>query len=75
MTIKIDQRSDDSAYIEVGDITVYVELTTSGTEFVHVWKNTKEDLFKNDAWVSFMGFRNNSCLLCRRPALLYLANK
>ena len=49
MTIKIDKRSDDSAYIEVGDITVYVEHTTAGSEFVHVWKNTKEDLFKNDA--------------------------
>ena len=46
MSITIDKRSDDSAYIEVGDITVYEEHTTAGTELVHVWRNTKEDLFQ-----------------------------
>ena len=47
MTIKIDKRSDDSAYIEVGNITVYVEHSNAAPECVHIWKNAKEDLFKN----------------------------
>lgn len=49
MSIEIDQRSEVSAYIKVGDITIYVEHSGAAPEFVHVWRNTQEDLFKSDA--------------------------
>ena len=37
--IEIDKRSDDSAYIKVGDITVYVEDSEAAPEYVHIWRN------------------------------------
>ena len=49
MSIEIDQRSDVSAYIKVGDITIYVEHSNAAPEFIHIWRNTEETLFKNHA--------------------------
>ncbi len=49
MSIEIDQRSDVSAYIKVGDITIYVEHSNAAPEFIDIWRNTKETLFKNHA--------------------------
>ena len=37
--IEIDKRSDVSAYIKVGNITVYVEDSEAAPEYVHVWRN------------------------------------
>jgi len=75
MSIEIDQRSEVSAYIKVGDITIYVEHSSAAPEFIDIWRNTEETLFTNDAWVSFMGFRNNSRLPCRWLALFYLVDE
>lgn len=81
MSIVIDQRSDHSAFIEVGNITVYVEHSSAAPEHIHIWRNENEEIkkqayiFKSDAWVSSLDFGNNSCLLCGRPALLYMADK
>tara|TARA_R100001463_G_scaffold76410_1_gene130520 strand:+ start:44 stop:223 length:180 start_codon:yes stop_codon:yes gene_type:complete len=44
--IEIDKRSDVSAYIKVGNITVYVEDSEAAPEFVHVWKNESKDLLQ-----------------------------
>ena len=41
--IEIDKRSDVSAYIKVGNITIYVEDSEAAPEFVHVWKNESKD--------------------------------
>jgi len=49
MSIVIDQRSDHSAFIEVGDITIYVEHSGAAPEFIEIWRNTEETLFTNDA--------------------------
>ena len=49
MSIKITQSSDEAAYIEVGDVIVYVENSSAAPECIHIWKNTKEELFKNNA--------------------------
>jgi hypothetical protein len=46
MSITIDKRSECSAYIEVGDITIYVEHSKAAPEFVHIWKNNSKDLFQ-----------------------------
>ena len=48
MTIKIIQSSDEAAYIEVGDVTVYVENSSAAPECIHIWKNTKEELFQTE---------------------------
>ena len=37
--IEIDKRSDDCAYVKVGDITVYVEDSEAAPEYVHIWRN------------------------------------
>ena len=43
MTIKIDRRSKDSAYITVGDITVYVEHSPGCAEdYVQVFQYNPE---------------------------------
>ena len=44
--IEIDKRSDVSAYIKVGNITIYVEDSEAAPEFVHVWKNESKDLLQ-----------------------------
>ena len=44
--IEIDKRSDVSAYIKVGNITVYVEDSEAAPEFVHVWNNESKDLLQ-----------------------------
>jgi len=44
--IEIDKRSDVSAYIKVGNITIYVEDSKAAPEFVHVWKNESKDLLQ-----------------------------
>ena len=81
MSIEIDKRSDESAYITVGDLTVYVEHSSAAPEFIHIWKNANEEIkkqayiFKSDAWVPSLDFGNNSYLPSRWPALLYLANE
>ena len=75
MSIEIDQRSEVSAYIKVGDITIYVEHSEAAPEFIDIWRNPKETLFTNNAWVSFMGFRNNSRLRCRRLTLFVLVDE
>ena len=49
MSIVIDQRSDHSAFIEVGDITIYVEHSDAAPEFIDIWRNAKETLFTNNA--------------------------
>jgi hypothetical protein len=49
MSIEIDQRSDVSAYIKVGDITIYVEHSNAAPEFIDIWRNAGETLFKNHA--------------------------
>ena len=46
MTIKIDKRSDESAYITVGDATVYVEHSPAAPVFIHIWKNANEEIKK-----------------------------
>ena len=43
--IEIDKRSDVSAYIKVGNITVYVEDSEAAPEYVHVWRNRNVNLF------------------------------
>ena len=43
---EIDKRSDVSAYIKVGNITIYVEDSEAAPEFVHVWKNESKDLLQ-----------------------------
>ena len=43
--IEIDKRSDDSAYVKVGDITVYVEDSEAAPEYVHIWRNRDVSLF------------------------------
>jgi hypothetical protein len=45
MKIEIDQRSDCSAYIRVGDITIYVENSNYAPEFIDIWRGDKETLF------------------------------
>jgi len=47
MSIEIDQRSEVSAYIKVGDITIYVEHSDMAPEFIDIWRNDKETLFTN----------------------------
>ena len=37
--IEIDKKSDDCAYVKVGDITVYVEDSEAAPEYVHIWRN------------------------------------
>ena len=49
MSIEIDQRSEVSAYIKVGDITIYVEHSNAHPEFIYIWRDTEETLFKNHA--------------------------
>ena len=49
MSIEIDQRSEVSAYIKVGDITIYVEHSGAAPEFIDIWRNTEETLFENHA--------------------------
>jgi len=44
--IEIDKRSDVSAYIKVGNITIYVEDSEAAPEFVHVWRNEPKDLLQ-----------------------------
>ena len=44
--IEIDKRSDVSAYIKIGNITIYVEDSEAAPEFVHVWKNESKDLLQ-----------------------------
>ena len=75
MSIEIDQRSEVSAYIKVGDITIYVEHSGAAPEFIDIWRNTEETLFTNDAWVFSLDLRNNSHLLCRWLALFYLVDE
>ena len=38
MKIEIDQRSACSAYIRVGDITIYVENSNYAPEFIDIWR-------------------------------------
>tara|TARA_E500000305_G_C4009259_1_gene231764 strand:+ start:1167 stop:1424 length:258 start_codon:yes stop_codon:yes gene_type:complete len=46
MTIRIDKRSKDSAYITVGNITVYVEHSPGCAEdYVQVFQDNPEDEF------------------------------
>lgn len=45
MKIEIDQRSDCSAYIRVGDITIYVENSNCAPEFIEIWRGDNEILF------------------------------
>ena len=37
--IEIDKRSDVSAYVKVGNITIYVEDSEAAPEYVHIWRN------------------------------------
>ena len=37
--IEIDKRSDDCAYVKVGNITIYVEDSEAAPEYVHIWRN------------------------------------
>ena len=46
MSIVIDQRSDHSAFIEVGNITVYVEHSSAAPEHIHIWRNENEEIKK-----------------------------
>ena len=45
MTIKIDQRSKDSTYIETGSLTIYIEHSPNCAEdYISIWnKNADED--------------------------------
>ncbi len=45
MSIEIDRRSDVSAYIKVGDITIYVEHSNAAPEFIDICRNNEETLF------------------------------
>jgi len=49
MSIEINQRSEVSAYIKVGDITIYVEHSGAAPEFIDIWRNAKETFFINNA--------------------------
>lgn len=53
MSIKIDKRSDDSAYIEVGDITIYVEHSEASPEHIHIWK---ESTTTNEIFHTYEGY-------------------
>jgi len=46
VSIEIDKRSDESAYIKVGDLTVYVEHSFAAPEFIHIWRNENEEIKK-----------------------------
>ena len=46
MSIEIDRRSDESAYIKVGDLTVYVEHSSAAPEHIHIWRNENEEIKK-----------------------------
>ena len=66
MTIRIDKKSKDSAYITVGDITVYVEHSPGCAEdYVQVFQDNPEDEF----FETFYDFEKdlrvivNTCLL------------
>ena len=48
--IEIDKRSDVSAYIKVGNITIYVEDSEAAPEYVHVWRNRNLELFLTSDW-------------------------
>lgn len=45
MKIEIDQRSACSAYIRVGDITIYVENSNHAPEFIDIWRGDNDFLF------------------------------
>ena len=38
MKIEIDRKSNCSAYIRVGDITIYVENSNYAPEFIDIWR-------------------------------------
>jgi hypothetical protein len=50
MSIKIDKRSKHSAYITVGNITIYVEHSPRcAEEYISIWKENpyQETIFKS----------------------------
>tara|TARA_R100001086_G_C11750871_1_gene235311 strand:+ start:431 stop:598 length:168 start_codon:yes stop_codon:yes gene_type:complete len=46
VSIEIDRRSDVSAYIKVGNITIYVEHSDAAPEFIDIWRNANQTLFR-----------------------------
>tara|TARA_R100001369_G_scaffold1209_1_gene4047 strand:+ start:471 stop:665 length:195 start_codon:yes stop_codon:yes gene_type:complete len=51
MTIKIDQRSEQSTYIIAGDITVYIEHSKKcAEEYVSIWETSTGNTIHQSSW-------------------------
>ena len=62
MNIKIDKRSKYSAYIETGNLTIYIEHSPGCAEdYVHVWK--KDSAEWDSIFLTNFDFNNNKRMI------------